>query len=126
YRDVVVAIDPDKKLNNGQPSAHARWIAAAQPRTGDAVMHLGVGNGYYTAILAEIVGPTGRVVAFEVEAAQVPRAREALSPWPHARVELGDGSAPGGSYDVIYLNCGATHARAEWLDALRDCGRLLI
>ena len=44
------------------------WLAAADPKPGDHVVHIGIGTGYYTAILAELVGPTGRVTAIEYDA----------------------------------------------------------
>ena len=67
YQDVVVVIDPTRKINNGQPSIHARWLEAVSPQPGEAVLHIGCGVGYYTSILAELVGPSGRVVAYEIE-----------------------------------------------------------
>ena len=67
YHNVLVALDPDRHLNNGQPSALARWIDALELRPGDRVYHLGCGVGYYTAIMAEVVGPGGRVAASEVD-----------------------------------------------------------
>ena len=68
YHNVLVALDPDRYLNNGQPSALARWIDALELRPGDRVYHLGCGVGYYTAIMAEMVGTGGRVAASEVDA----------------------------------------------------------
>ena len=126
YDDVLVAIDPARHLNNGQPSAHAKWIEAAGPQPGQSVLHIGCGTGYYTAILAELVGPAGRVVAVEIDSGLAERARACLAPWPQVRVETGDGSRPQGPHDVIYVNAGATHARREWLAALLPGGRLLL
>jgi protein-L-isoaspartate(D-aspartate) O-methyltransferase len=129
YRDVVIAIDETKQLNNGQPSAHAKWILAAAPRPGDSVLHVGCGTGYYTAIFAQLVGELGRVVAYDVEHELVARAkRNIASASVRARVEVhaGDSSDPRGQHDVIYVNAGATHARREWLAALRPGGRLVI
>jgi len=126
YDDVLVAIDPARRLNNGQPSAHALWIDAAAPDLGESVLHIGCGTGYFTAIFAELVGATGRVVAFEVDPTLAERARACLAPWPQARVETGDASTIVGAYDVIYVNAGATHARTEWLSALVPGGRLVL
>jgi protein-L-isoaspartate(D-aspartate) O-methyltransferase len=66
YQDVVVALVAERRVNNGEPSLHAACIAAANPLPGDTVIHIGTGAGYYTAILATLVGPTGRVVALEI------------------------------------------------------------
>jgi protein-L-isoaspartate(D-aspartate) O-methyltransferase len=57
YHNILIAIDKDRNVNNGQPSALARWIDALDLKTGDRVYHLGSGVGYYTAIMREVVGP---------------------------------------------------------------------
>lgn len=126
YQDVLVAIDPKRQLNNGHPSSHAMWIDAAAPRREDAVLHVGCGTGYYSAIFAELVGGGGQVLALEVDAGLAERARGCLTPWPQVRVEAGDASQVDGPHDVIYVNAGATHARSEWLAALAEGGRLLL
>jgi protein-L-isoaspartate(D-aspartate) O-methyltransferase len=126
YRDVLIAIDAARELNNGQPSAHVKWIAAAAPAPGESVFHLGTGTGYYTAILAELVGPRGHVVGCEIAPGLAARARANLAPWPWASVIDGDGTSTGGMHDVIYVSAGATHPRREWLDALTPAGRLVM
>jgi protein-L-isoaspartate(D-aspartate) O-methyltransferase len=126
YQDVVVVIDPTRKINNGQPSIHARWLEAVSPQPGEAVLHIGCGVGYYTSILAELVGPSGRVVAYEIEPDIAARAQACLKAWPQVRVEVGDGSQPGGPYDVVYVNGGTTHARKEWLSSLTKKGRIVL
>jgi len=35
YQDAVVALVPEKRINNGQPSLHARCLSAAHVRPGD-------------------------------------------------------------------------------------------
>src|SRR6516162_6416252 len=67
YQDVLVGIIPGRGLNNGQPSLHAMLIAAAAPRPGEHVVHIGAGVGYYTAILAHTVRASGRVTAIEFD-----------------------------------------------------------
>ncbi|MBZ5510013.1 MAG: hypothetical protein LAN70_02475 [Acidobacteriia bacterium] len=66
YHNVVVVLDKDRDINNGQPSALGRWIDALQLQPGDRAYHLGCGVGYYTAIMAEVVGAGGSVVGCEV------------------------------------------------------------
>ena len=126
YHDVVVAIDPGRELNNGQPSALATWIEAAAIQPGDSVLHIGCGVGYYTAILAELAGENGRVLACEVDPDLAARARGHLSGWPRVEVETGDASSLAGRFAVIFVNAGATHARSEWLAALEPGGRLVL
>ena len=126
YQDVVVAIDTARQINNGQPSLHARWLEAVSPQPAESVLHIGCGTGYYTAILAELIGPSGRVVAYEIEPDLAARARTCLQAWSNVEAEIGDGSQPGGSYDVVYVSAGATHARQEWLSSLNHRGRILL
>ena len=80
YHDVLVAIDPVRFLNNGQPSFLAFLIDALDLQEGEHVVHIGCGTGYYTAILAEIVGSTGRVTAIEIDAELVLPALAITSP----------------------------------------------
>jgi protein-L-isoaspartate(D-aspartate) O-methyltransferase len=54
---VLVAIDEKRLLNNGPPSFLAILIEALALQEGDHVVHVGCGTGYYSAILAEFVGP---------------------------------------------------------------------
>src|SRR6516164_7704885 len=61
YHDVLVAIDEERRLNNGQPSLWARLYDELGLTEGAHVVHVGAGTGYYSAVLAAIVGPAGRV-----------------------------------------------------------------
>jgi protein-L-isoaspartate(D-aspartate) O-methyltransferase len=126
YQDVLIGLAPDRKINNGQPSLHARCLAAAAPKSGESVVHIGAGTGYYTAVLATLVGPTGSVEAIEREEDLAARARASLRPYPQVQVRAAsatDATIP--ECDIIYVNAGATHPPASWLDALRVGGRLV-
>jgi protein-L-isoaspartate(D-aspartate) O-methyltransferase len=125
--DDVVAILPERHINNGQPSLHAWLMSSARPRPGEHIVHIGAGVGYYTAILAHAVGPSGNVTAIEFDRDLAKRARANLAALCHVHVVQGDGSAasfePG---DVIYVNAGATRPADRWLDGLREGGRLIL
>lgn len=127
YHNVLVAIDPDRYLNNGQPSALARWIDALKLEAGDRVYHLGCGVGYYTAIMAEVVGPDGNVAASEVDPGLAARAQENLAAYPNVSVHEGDGAAfDPGECDAIFINAGVTHPYPLWLERLSGGGRLVL
>jgi protein-L-isoaspartate(D-aspartate) O-methyltransferase len=127
YHDVLVAIDEARRLNNGQPSFLAFLIQALDVREGDHAVHVGAGTGYFTAILAELVGPSGRVTATEVDADLALRSRSNLADRPNVVVLHADGGDHDpGPADAIMINAGATHARPVWLDALRPGGRMLL
>jgi protein-L-isoaspartate(D-aspartate) O-methyltransferase len=127
YTDDVIGIRPERNLNNGQPSLHAALIAAATPQPGEHVVHVGPGLGYYTAILAELVGAAGRVTAIEFDAELAARATANLARTPHVRVVHGDGTrVMFERADVVYVNAGATRPADVWLDQLKEGGRLIL
>jgi protein-L-isoaspartate(D-aspartate) O-methyltransferase len=68
YHDVLVALDASRGINNGQPSLWAFLIDQLDIAAGENVLHLGRGTGYYTAILAELIGPTGKITGVEIDA----------------------------------------------------------
>lgn len=126
YQDTLVAIDPNRDINIGEPTLHARCLEALALRSGETVLQVGAGVGYYTAILAYLVGPRGRVYAFEIESDLAARARQNLQDWPwvHVRARSGiAGRLP--KVDAVYVNAGITQPSRAWLNALRPAGRLL-
>lgn len=126
YQDILIGLAPDRGINNGQPSLHARCLAAAAPSLGESVVHLGAGTGYYSAILATLVGSTGTVIAIEREEDLAQCGGESLRGYPQVEVRAASATeidVP--SCDLIYVNAGATHPPDAWLDALRIGGRLI-
>jgi protein-L-isoaspartate(D-aspartate) O-methyltransferase len=127
YMDAIFAILPERHVNNGAPSLHAKLTAEAPIREGDHVVHVGPGTGYYTAIMAHLAGPSGKVTAIEFDPDLARRARQNLAPLGNTRVIQGDGAAvPFDAADVIYINAGATRPADAWLDGLKDGGRLIL
>ena len=126
YQDVVVSLGSGGPLNNGQPTLHAFCLAALAPKKGDRVVHVGAGTGYYTTLLAKLVGESGVVDAYEIEPTLAQRATDNLAAFPNVTVHArsgAEGTLP--ACDVLYVNAGATEPLAVWLDALRPMGRLL-
>lgn len=127
YTDSVVSILPERGLNNGQPSFHVTLMAHAEPKYSERVVHIGAGSGYYSAILAELVGISGRVTSIEFDAELAHRAKVNLQSWSQVRVIHGDGSSiPFEPADVIYVSAGATRPAESWMDQLAEGGRLIV
>ena len=126
YQDVLVALKSEAHLNNGQPSLHMACLAALDVKDGEAVVHVGAGTGYYSAILATLAGPTGRVIGYEIDQDLATRAKDNLAGYPNVEVRHQSGTdGPLPECDVVYVNAGATAPLQEWTDALRPEGRLL-
>lgn len=127
YSDDLVGIDTRRRLNNGRPSFHARLLSAAAPASGEHVVHIGAGVGYYSAVMARMVAPGGRVTAVEVDAALARRAAANLAGEPGVTVMTGDGAtAAFDDADVIYANAGTARPADAWLDRLKEGGRLVL
>ena len=56
YQDFVVSLDSEGPLNDGQPTLHAYCLSALALKRGESIVHVGAGTGYYTTILAKLVG----------------------------------------------------------------------
>ena len=126
YQDTLIALDPTRGINIGEPSLHARCLDAVALREGETVLHVGAGAGYYTAILAYLVGSGGRVHACEIEPDLAARAGQNLAGFSWITVEARSGirdDLP--EADAIYVNAGLQQPSRAWLDALRPGGRLL-
>ena len=127
YENVLVSLDPNRNINNGEPRLWAVLFDLLEIEPGSSVAHVGSGTGYYSAILAELVGPSGSVTAIEVVPDLALQTWENLAPWPQAKTVAGNGitDLPIG-VDLIVVSAGLTFIPLQWLDALREGGRLLL
>jgi protein-L-isoaspartate(D-aspartate) O-methyltransferase len=127
YSDIPIALDPSRLLNNGAPSLVATLIDALDVDEGQHVVHIGAGTGYYSAILGEMVGPSGRVTAIELDRDFAARAARNLTAWPQVKFVAGDGARYAADpADAILVSAGCTHPKSVWLDGLLPGGRLLV
>jgi protein-L-isoaspartate O-methyltransferase/radical SAM superfamily enzyme YgiQ (UPF0313 family) len=92
-KDVAIPLDGSGLATVSAMHAYAAAYAWLDVRTGDRVLDLGAGTGYGAALLREIVGEAGEVVAVEIDPALVRRAREELEPLG-VRCGVGDALEP--------------------------------
>jgi protein-L-isoaspartate(D-aspartate) O-methyltransferase len=127
YHNILIALDEARGLNIGEPFLWSYHLDRINVKEGDRVLQIGAGSGYYTAVLAELVGTAGRVEAIEIDESLATTAQANIASWPNASVRLGDASARfEGQWDVVVTFAGATAPHAWWLDAIADGGRLLL
>jgi protein-L-isoaspartate(D-aspartate) O-methyltransferase len=126
YQDVVVALDEERGVNNGSPSLHAHWMHLLAPRPGERVAHIGAGAGYYSAILAQLVGRAGHVTAVEFDVQRAQSAKQNLDHRSNVDVVAADGRHwPQQPADVIYVNFATPRPADAWIDNLAVGGRLI-
>lgn len=127
YHNVLVALDEARGLNTGEPGLWARYFDRLGLAPGSRVLQIGAGAGYFTAILAELAGPTGHVDGIEIDASLAATAQRNLEAWPTAHIHVADASQPiAGEWDAIVAFAGATTPLGWWLDALANRGRMLL
>lgn len=126
YRNSVIALDVRKGINNGEPHLHAKWIGAVAPKAGESITQIGLGMGYYSAILSPLVQPGGHLTGFEIESDLAETARRNLAGFKNVTVVTGDAvSRELPPSDVIYVSAAVAAPPEQWLAALRAGGRLI-
>ncbi len=93
YHNLLVAIDSERRLNNGYPSFLAFLIEQLELKEGDHVAHVGCGPGYYTLALAECVGPRGRVYAVDSNEKAIRALKKKADKRAHRNIEAHASSA---------------------------------
>lgn len=130
------ALDQPLELTAGQtcsqPTTVRTMLALLAPDVGDAVLDVGSGSGWTTALLAHLIGPTGSVHGVEL--------REDLATWggqnvtaagmPWARVHLARPGVLGwpdaAPYQRILVSAEAQEVPAALTDQLAEGGRMVL
>jgi ubiquinone/menaquinone biosynthesis C-methylase UbiE len=123
---------PERESEEG-PTA---MLESLRLRRGDVVADMGAGSGYLTVRLAEIVGPTGRVYAVDLQPEMLTLIRERAKKRGLANVEIVQGAVtdpklPRNSTDLILMVDVYHEFSHPWemirtmLEALKPTGRLV-
>ncbi len=116
---------PSAALTTASPRCTRSRSTRFELKEGETVLHIGAGAGYYTAILAELVGAQGRVIAYEIATDIAVRAAANLARYPRVEVRARSGVEDLPAADAIYVSAAASHPARGWLEALKAGGRLV-
>lgn len=113
--------------SSSDPAVMAIMIEQLDLNSGANVLEIGTGTGYNAAILAELVGPSGRVVSVDIDDDICSSARANLARAGYARVQVQcrDGAlgvpeqAP---FDRIIVTVGIYEIASHWFDQLKPDG----
>ena len=114
------------------PSIVAEMLELLDARPGHRVLEVGAGTGYNAALLAELVGPAGRVVTLDIDQDIVDAAAANLREAGRGTgiaVRRGDGGfgwPEESPYDRIVVTAGAWDVPPAWFEQLADGGLLVV
>jgi protein-L-isoaspartate(D-aspartate) O-methyltransferase len=126
YHDTPLPIGFDKTIS--QPFISALMTDLLAPEPHDAVLEIGTGRGYQTAILAELADQVWSVEVIE-EFASLAEARLQQLGYSRVGIRVGDGSrgwAEHAPYDKILVTAAAERPPPALLEQLKPGGRMVM
>ncbi|MBD8554252.1 methyltransferase domain-containing protein [Rhizobium sp. CFBP 8762] len=130
YHCVLVSLDREAGINIGDPALWAGMFTRLNIPSGSRVLQVGAGSGYYSAILAHIVGPSGAVLGFEINDKIAGIGRDAIPYFPNLGFRNGNAATDlkptDGLFDVIVAFAGVTHPAESWVNQLAEGGVMLL
>ena len=126
YHDMPLPIGFDKTIS--QPFISALMTDLLAPEPHDAVLEIGTGRGYQTAVLAELADQVWSVEVIE-EFASLAEARLQQLGYLRVGIRVGDGSrgwAEHAPYDKILVTAAAERPPPALLEQLKPGGRMVM
>ncbi len=116
-----------------QPLVVAFMLENLQPKEGEKILDIGAGSGWTSALLAEIVGREGKVIALEIIPELKDFGEKNVSKYNFikkgiVRFICADGSKgylPEAPYDKILVSASAKKIPEPWKEQLKNGGRIV-
>jgi protein-L-isoaspartate(D-aspartate) O-methyltransferase len=117
--------------SSSQPAIMAIMLEQLGLEAGHRVLEIGAGTGYNAALIAQIVGEAGQVVAIDIDKDLVVAARQHLAAAGFDGVDVhcadgGYGYPEAAPFDRIILTASAWDITPAWFDQLVLGGRLVL
>lgn len=129
YLDDALPIAAGQTIS--QPTTVAFMLERLDPQLGEKILDVGAGSGWTTALLANVVGPTGRVYGVERITELVRFGQNNLEPYhfPWATIEQAGatyGKPDKAPFDRILTSAAADELPTDLVKQLKVGGRLVI
>ena len=116
-----------------QPLVVAFMLEQLQPQPGDKILDVGSGSGWTTALLAEIVGSKGKVIAIEVVPELMEFGKKNVEKYNFIKKGLVEFICADGSkgykkaapFDKILVSAAASEISPAWKEQLKVGGRIV-
>lgn len=116
-----------------QPLVVAFMLELLQPKPGEKVLDIGAGSGWTSALLSEIVGDKGKVIALEIIPKLVEFGRKNISQYNFIEKGIAEFICADGSqgyqkeapWDKILCSAEAPEVPPAWKDQLKIGGRIV-
>lgn len=114
-----------------QPLTVAIMLELLQPLPGDKILDIGSGSGWTACLLAELVGPTGRVTSLEVlpELKELAEHNTRKYSFTNIKYHLADGwrgYEPDAPYDAIHVAAAVQKVPETLINQLKPGGRICL
>ena len=115
---------------NSQPRTVAMMLEWLQPKSGQTILDIGCGSGWTSALLGNIVGPSGQVIGLDriPELTQFAEQNIERFNMTHVRIQIATNQLglPGQTFDRILVSAAAEAFPQELLDQLKPNGTMVI
>lgn len=135
YSDVAIAMRRGDKGQwtsaSSMPTIMAIMLEQLDLKPGQRVLEIGAGTGFNAALIASIVGPSGKVVTMDIQPEMIEHARKCLDDAGFSWVQTlaadgGYGYPDGAPYDRILLTVGSDVITPAWREQLAQGGILVL
>ncbi|MCH8026402.1 MAG: methyltransferase domain-containing protein [Chloroflexi bacterium] len=129
---ITKQVDGVPTSSSSQPSIMALMLEQLDVAPGMRVLEIGAGTGYNAALIANLAGPDGRVVAVDIDPEVAEGARthlDAAGYNGHIEIVTADGGfghPPMAPYDRIIATAGCWQIPQPWIEQLAEGGLIVL
>ena len=129
YEDIPLPVGYNQTIS--QPTTVAFMLGLLNPEKNQKILEIGSGSGWVAALLAEIVGPTGKIFGVEIIPELVKFGKDNLQKYnfSNAKILLAGkklGLPKKAPFDAIIVSAAADKLPMEFVDQLKIDGTLVI